>query len=226
MLNNNIKNKLVLLRSEGKTYSEIQKALGIRIPKSTLTYWCKDVVLPEGHQERIKQINLENIQKAGVIAAEINRKKREEYLHSVFEKNLYLSTKLKDLDVAKIALAILYLGEGSRKESRGGIMFGNSDPLIIKLFLSLLRKCYSLDESKFRCTVQCRADQNTRILEYYWSKITSIPLKQFYGSRIDPRTIGRPSKKPDYKGVCRIDYLSRQVFLELLTITKIISTGP
>ena len=105
-------------------------------------------------------------------------------------------------------------------------MFGNSDPSIISLFMSLLRYCYNIDESKFRCTLQCRADQNTKKLEKFWSQITKIPLSQFYKARVDPRTIDKPSKKLNYKGVCRIDYFSADLFIELKQIAEIIHRGP
>ena len=104
-------------------------------------------------------------------------------------------------------------------------MLGNSEPLVIRLFLNLLRYCYNIDESKFRCTLQCRADQNIPKLEKFWSQITNIPLAQFYKARIDPRTIGKPSNNPNYKGVCRIDYFSGDIFMELKQIMSLI-LGP
>lgn len=69
------------------------------------------------------------------------------------------------------------------------------------------------------------ADQDIKKLERFWSKVTSIPLSQFYKTRIDPRTIGKPSKKPDYKRVCRIDYFSTEIFIELTKIVEIIYKG-
>jgi len=90
------------------------------------------------------------------------------------------------------------------------------------VFVDLMRKCYKIDESKFRCTVQCRADQNIKELEFFWSKTTDIPLKQFYKARVDKRTIGQISRKKDYKGVCRIDYFSSALDLELKYIAQVI----
>lgn len=94
---------------------------------------------------------------------------------------------------------------------------------MIGLFLKLLRQCYEIDEKKFRFTLQCRADQNVKKLEDYWSKVTRIPLSQCFKVQIDPRTIGKPSKKKDYKGVCRIDYFSAHIDTELKIIVIIIS---
>jgi hypothetical protein len=59
--------------------------------------------------------------------------------------------------------------------------------------------CCIIDEKKFRCTVQCRADQNSEALISFWSTTTLIPQNQFYRLRIDKRIIGMPTKKPIIK---------------------------
>ena len=221
-----LKEKVIKLRKQGKTYLEIQKGLKVSIPKSTFSYWCHNIPLPFGYQRKIREYNNFNLNKARKVALVVNRIKRERYLQSIVKRNMHLKGVLKNRDVAKITLAALYLGEGSKSSKRGSLMFGNSDSFIIGLFLSLLRYCYSVDEKKFRCTLQCRADQNIKKLNKFWSRITKIPSSQFYKARIDPRTIGKPSKKFDYKGVCCINYFSADVLLDLLQIPKIIYKGP
>lgn len=216
--------KTVALRKKGKTYGEIKKIIGKPIPKSTLSYWFRNIIMSEIHQKRVSKKILENIQKAQAKALITNCIKRKKYIQEVQNRIKHLPVRLKNKDTAKIALAMLYLGEGA-KGQRGSLMFGNSDPLVIRLFLSLLRRCYNIDKNKFRCTLQCRADQNIKKLEKFWLQITKIPLSQFYKARIDPRTIGKPSKKLDYKGVCRIDYFSGDIFMELKQIVNIISEG-
>jgi len=220
-----LKEKVIKSRKEGKTYLEIQRRLKRTIPKSTLSYWCRNIPLPLGYQRKIEAYNKFNLNKARNIALKVNKSKRKHYLQSVAERNLHLKTILRDRNVSKVALAILYLAEGTKRQ-KGSLTFGNSDPFVISLFLRLLRSCYDINESKFRCTLQCRADQNIKKLEKFWTKITKIPLSQFYNARIDPRTVGKKSKRLDYKGVCRIDYFSADTFTELLQIPKIIHTGP
>jgi hypothetical protein len=222
---NKLKEKVIKLRRKSKTYLEIPKILKVPIPKSTLSYWCHNISLPLGYQRRIQDYNKFNLDKARKIALAINKIKRGKYLQLIANRNVHLKTALKNKDTAKIALAMLYLGEGS-KTQRGSLMFGSSDPFIVSLFLHLLRYCYNIDERKFRCTLQCRADQNIKKLEKFWFRITKIPLYQFYQARIDPRTINKPSKKLNYKGVCRIDYFSAELFIELKQIAEIIHKGP
>lgn len=220
-----LREKAIRLREGGKTFAEIKSALKVDAPKSTLSFWCKGIPLPLGFQRRIREYNKFNLEKARKIALEVNRIKRKEYLQSIFDRNKHLKAILDNREISKIVLATLYLAEGT-KSHRGSLIFGNSDPFIVSLFVYLLRYCYKIDERKFRCTLQCRADQNIKKLEKFWSRITKIPSKQFYKARVDPRTIGKKSKKLDYKGVCRIDYFSGDIFLDLLQIPKIIYKGP
>src|SRR3989344_9424095 len=215
------RNKAVLLRKQGKTYSEIM-ALIPKISKSTLSYWLSGLELSDKQKEKLAQNVNRKLVKARGVALEIAKEKRIKYLTDIENDDNYIFKSLANKRVAKIALATLYLGEGS-KARRSSLSFGNSNPNIINLFLKLMRNCYDIDESKFRCTIQCRADQDISHLEKFWLRLTKIPKKQFYRTRVDPRTIGKPSLKPDYKGVCRLDYFSARIYNELLVMGRIIS---
>ncbi|MFA5878275.1 MAG: hypothetical protein WC845_02830 [Candidatus Staskawiczbacteria bacterium] len=220
-----IKKEVVRLRKIGKTYSEILQIISPQVAKSTISNWCRNIILTPTQEARISnkiEINLANAQLRSLA---VRRLKRKDYLDSVEHRVKHLKNYIKKKDAAKIALAMLYLGEGSKGLHRGSLCFGNSDPVVISLFLRLLRKCYSIDERKFRCTVQCRADQDTTSLNKFWRGITKIPKSQFYKARIDPRTTGKVSKKGKYKGVCRIDYFSADIFTELQIIPQVVFKG-
>lgn len=155
-------------------------------------------------------------------ALKVNAARVQERTEKLLADNRPLLQHLDSLPTAKIALAMLYLGEGSKNPKRSALVFGNSDPEVIALFLSLFRKCYQLDERKLRCTVQCRADQDTAQLKRFWVKITGVPSSQFYEAQVDQRTVGKPSKKLAYKGVCRVDYLSAEIFHDILQTIRVL----
>ncbi|MFA5208185.1 MAG: hypothetical protein WC428_06095 [Candidatus Paceibacterota bacterium] len=224
-MKNDLKEKVITLRKKGNTYNEIISKLKVIIPKGTLSSWCRDIPLPHEYKAKLKKLNNEALIKARICSIETSKIVRRKELEMIHSENVPLIKTIKNKDVAKIALAMLYLGEGRKDRKRGSLLFGNSEPMVISLFLYLLRLVYDIDEKKFRCTVQCRADQNTKTLEKLWSEITKIPLSQFYKTRIDPRTIGKPTKKLDYKGVCCIDYFSSKVFAELLELPNVIKRG-
>lgn len=207
------------------TYREIKNKLSTDIPKSTLSYWCRDIVMPDTYHEKVKTLNSQGLKdgREKVLAIrklrKIARNELLRYKYRALKQLIYNDPKL-----AQASLGLLYLTEGAKNRS-GGLMFGNSDPQIIQLFLRLLRKVFPINETKFRCTVQCRADQDIEKLDKFWSAVTKIPLGQFYKARIDQRTIGKPTRKIGYMGVCRIDYLSANVYNELQVIIELITEG-
>ena len=221
-----VREKVIALRKKGRTYTEIQKTVGVPIPKSTLSYWCKNVQLPKEYEERVSKIVANGAERGRKIAVAVNRVRREKYLKALEKRNLYLLRKL-DKDVLKIALAMLYLGEGAKWRRSRGLCLGSSDPNIIKLYLKSLRACYNINEDKLRCRIGHRADQGLDKLQKFWSRITKIPLKYFYRTKPDPRTIGKRTKKEDYKGVCVVYYGSTEIQLELEIIANlVIKLGP
>lgn len=216
-----LKLNAISLRKRGKMYSEIQKILNEKVPKSTLSLWFKEVKFSNAQNEALKKRIENKLIESRAISLKNKREKKEIYLKEVEKRNIHLKNSIKDKNVAKIAIAMLYLGEGTKRGPC--IVFGNSNPEIIGLFMRLLRYCYNINENKLRCTLQCRADQNIKKLEIFWSEITKIPLNLFYKAQIDPRSIGKKSNKSNYKGVCRIDYFSSDVFNEIKKIGEILS---
>lgn len=220
-----LKRKSIALRQKGMSYSMIQEKLGVKVPKSTFAYWFRDVQIPTLYIESLKRDNLKHLIKARKLSRDLRMLNRQNYLQGFFKRNLPLKDHLANPDIAKIVLTILYLGEGSKNPKRGGVVFGNSDPAIIKLFLTLMRRCYEIDEAKFRCTVQCRSDQNLEELNRFWARTTGIPLHQFYTPRIDSRSQGKKTEKRGYKGVCRLDYFSAEILIDLLSGIKVLTRG-
>jgi len=215
-------NKVRKLRILGKTYGEIRKEISLKIPKSTLSDLCRGVKLPKNYIERISKLNIENLGKGRRIALEINKIKREEFFKKLEELNIPIAERISDKDIAKIALAMLCLGEASKYSKTGpSFCLGSSDYRIITLFLELLKECFDFNLEKVRCTVQCRADQNIDELEKYWMNVTKVPKRLFYKSRIDPRTIGKPTRKKEYKGVLKIDYFDSKVQHDLESLENL-----
>lgn len=211
------------LRKKGKTYSEINAILKTNVPKGTLNSWCRNILLPKFYKRKIALLSTSNLEKARKKALIINREKRRKYLTSLKTANQEKANKVRDKDIARIALAMLCLGEASKSNKGTTFYLASSDKRIVLIFLKLLEYCFKdFDINKIRCTVQCRADQDTTKLNRYWGQVTNIPRRLFYKAKIDPRTVGKETKKKDYKGVLRIDYLNRKTQLELEILADLI----
>ena len=216
-----LREKARKLRSKGKTYSEIQKILGISMPKSTLSDWCQNVVLPDWYNAKIQELNNKNFAKVQAIAHASIKRKRELYLKEVRKEASAVLKKFNTKGL-KVALAMLYLGEGTKWKSHAGLSLGSSDPDIILLYIYLLKKCYKIEPQILKCRVSYRADQNINELEEYWSTVTNISRENFYKTKPDPRTKGKKTKKLDYKGVCVLTCAGAKIQLELEEISKLL----
>lgn len=213
------------LRSKGKTYSEIMEVIGINIPKSTMAEWCRGVEVPDSYWKRLDEINKYNYLKARKTAWEVSKQRRERLITKLHKNSCNLIDRIKDRDILKLMLSALYLGEGSKWKSHHGLMLGSSEPDIVNLYIRLLERCYGIKIETLKCRISYRADQNLRSLEKYWSKVTQIPLTNFYKSKPDPRTVGKKTKNKEYKGVCVVTCAGTHIQLELEAIPKIILKG-
>ncbi|MFA6295496.1 MAG: hypothetical protein WC666_03685 [Candidatus Paceibacterota bacterium] len=223
MINSNLKKRAIFLRSKGKTYSEINCVLRKKISKSTLSYWLQNINLSKSVKEKVRSKNIEHLNRIRLKALNTLKKSRNNYFRRIKADNFTLKKIINNKDICKIALSMLYLGEGSKRG--GSLTFCNSNPYIIQLFLYLLRNCYNLDERKFRCTLQCRADQDIEQLQDYWSKITNLDKDLFNKPQVDKRSFGKKTLKDDYKGVCRLDYYSADIYNQISIIPRIIFKG-
>ena len=97
-----------------------------------------------------------------------------------------LTVKEKELKTAGI---MLYWGEGSKWDGEKIVDFANSDEKMIIVFLRFLREVCGIEEKKLRVYLYCYANQKPQELIKFWSKITRIPVKNFY----------KPYVKQDFK---------------------------
>ena len=195
-----LKSKAISLRKQGKSIREIESSLGI--PRSTLSYWLRIIKLTTSQYKILENKHKKSLIKARKIAIVWHNKQKADRLK--FAENEAEKTLLKiktSREIVELALALLYLGEGSKKSQTTGM--GNSDPLILKFFLKIMTDIYKINLEKIRFDLHIRADQNGELLKKYWSKELKAPLKRFKSVSVDKRTIGKSSYK-DYKGVCVI----------------------
>ena len=152
------------LRSQSWTLQEIASELGVA--KGSVSLWVRDVDFvprprnrghPAGpkHPMRLKK------------EAEIERcrEEAEDWVGTMTQR-----------DLSMYALA-LYAGEGSKRD--GSVVFANSDPVLMRLFVVWLRNEFDLDESKFRVKLYLHADLDLDPAVEFWSAVVDVPPDQF-----------------------------------------------
>ncbi len=213
------------LRARGYSFLEIAQQPDVQVPRSTVVSWCAGVAMTEPGLSRHRRVVAERLLVAQKNSAASKKSERLSRVSAAESRAISSGPFMDTLASKKAILGALYLAEGT-KGHRGGPTFGNSDPEIIRLYLRLLRECFVLDEGKFRCTLQARAGQDIDSLEEFWLRETGIPRAQLYKARIDARGGGQLVRKPDYKGVCRIDYFDANLLYEISAIGRILVQGP
>ena len=186
------------MRRRGVSTRDVEKRLGIS--RSTLSYWFRKVRLHPRFARRMKIRNKRALIKARIGAVKWhNGQKAVRLQQASHEANMTLSRlDCKNDDIAELALALLYLGEGMKTS---GTALGNSDPLILRFFIKMIQRLYQVESADIKCELHLRADQDPIQLTRYWSKMLKVPIANFRKPSIDKRTIGRPTYA-HYKGVC------------------------
>ncbi len=158
--NLSIVDEAIDLRKNGYSYEEISKKL--KIAKSSAYLWCNQVKLNEKAKKRISGRMAIGIKKA----KEVLKTKRDNILKIISDNsNHYLSKIEFNKEFNKLLCSFLYWGEGSKNTN--SLIFTNSNPKMIRSYLTLLRKSFELDESKFRALVHVHEyHEDIEIKEY------------------------------------------------------------
>jgi len=200
--------KAIELRKLGKSYSEIRKEM--RVSKSSLSRWLKDVKLTPAQEERLYvELRAKNAYR---LVKENQRKRVERTERIVGAAKQQANTLLKD--PLFLAGLMLYWAEGDKSEKSEYVKFSNSDPAMIKFMMKWFRKICRIPEDKFRIELHIHKLHCRKDIENYWSKVVGIPLSQFYKTQIKPTSLGQ-RKNYLYNGTCAIRIGSKDLFRKI-----------
>ena len=171
--------KAYKLRVNGRSYSEIQKLLGI--PKSTLSTWFTDLELPEKAKERLDQ---RAYQKS--IAAILKHNRAQTHIAQQNARSTRNDAKadirqLTERDIFMLGVS-LYWAEGYKRpimhngkiKTCHPVSLSNSDPGLTKIYLRFLRKTCNVPEEKITGEIRVYEHHNEAHLLNFWNKTTDI----------------------------------------------------
>lgn len=194
------------LRKVGYSMAEIAGKL--KISKSTVSLWVRNVTLSDQAKQRIQ-----SRKELGRAKGLFSKKAAELVEIAAIQttvNNLYCQTDLNK-NYFKLLSAFLYWGEGSKNSNC--VSFINSDPVMMKTFVTLLRKSFEIDERKLRVLLHLHDYHNEVELKQFWSKVTEVPISQF--SKIYQKKHTQNTIKDGYKGCCRLRYYDVKIVREL-----------
>jgi len=213
MKRSQLKIKAQKLRQKGNSYREIGVNLGIS--KSTAYFWTNNEPILDAGKNRLVKLMAASKLKARCTIL----RKKENYLESLDQGCQVLKTsKLLGeygINELKIFLALLYWGEGSKTQTR--VVFTNSDPGMVKIYLSLLRAAFDIKNDKFSAFLHLHSYHDAEEMLIFWSKITGIDKKRI--SIYNKKTSGL-SRKKGYKGCISVRYGDYRIFEEITLIIR------
>jgi transposase len=182
-----LRERAVSLRRQGRSYREIQGALGAS--RSTLSLWLKDIPLTEEHRAALaaKALTASRRRAAALHAASQARdwrlsKEAAQQIGTLSHRELF------------VAGVVAYWAEGAKTKpwgKREGVDFINSDPDMVRLFLNWLDLVgVSKEHLSYRVAIHESADVETALR--FWSNVVQAPPEQFLRTtlkRHNPRTV-------------------------------------
>ena len=171
------KQKAILLRKQGKVYSEILKE--IPVAKSTLSLWLREVGLAKRQLQRVTKKRIA-AQMKGARARRIQRLSSTEKIMSQAKKEVGSLTRREFWLIG----VVLYWGEGSKEKEYNpgnGVTFMNSDPEMISLFLRWLSEFCDIKKSEisFRLHIHDNNAYRIEVVRRFWAKTTGFPRSSF-----------------------------------------------
>lgn len=208
-----IKKRVEKLREMGKTYAEIRKE--IPVPKSTLSAWLGEKY--KGIFDRKAQ--LAHLKRARILAAA--RLRRDKAVRDAVSakrgKETASSLGTQDIAFRKALLSMLYWAEGAKAGRGNTLKFVNTDPRLAKLYITLLRSCFSIDEKRVRIRLHLHYYHNKVKAVRFWSKLLDVPSSQFGKLYVKSRSKTRKFRK-NFTGICFISYSDTGIFNEVLAL--------
>jgi hypothetical protein len=161
------------MRKEGKTYSEILAE--VPVAKSTLSLWLRSVGLSKSQKQKITKKRLDAARR-GAFA---RRQGREKLVALHTAQGAEDVGKLSERELWLVGVA-LYWGEGSKQRGSdvsAGIMLGNSDGDMLRVFLKWLKMLkVSSSDIYFELYVHETRKKDKELFRLWWSKKLQVDV--------------------------------------------------
>lgn len=187
------------MRKKGYSIGEIERKL--QIPRSTLSGWLREIKLSDKQKAKLLQNSLKSLFKARTLAVKWHHQQKSNRLQIAKDEasSVLSETDINNKYLLEIALAMLYMGEGSKKNITS---LGNTNPLILNFFIKSMKILYKIDESKIMCDIHLRSDQNANKTIEYWSRQLNLSINRF--TTVKDKRIVKSKTYTNYMGVCVI----------------------
>ena len=188
-----------LRREEGLPINEIARRL--RVAKSSVSLWVRDIELTPEQQQALRAMN-------PAYNKQLNGSRANAARYLALRKQAQESGRARVRRGERLHLAgcMLFWAEGSR--NRNTVRFTNSDPEMVRLFVTFLRQCFEVPDEQIRIACNLFADHLPRQweIEQHWLDVTDLPRTSLFKSIVN--VYSKHSKKKRQNklpyGTCRV----------------------
>ncbi len=196
--------KARIMRRKGISIIVIARELGVS--KSTVSLWCRDIILSKEQIKKLESDKKDGVRKSQLLGAESNKNKRLKAIELANLLGREIVGVISKRELMLIATA-LYWGEGSKSLRTGVFLFVNSDPLMILVIKRFLNEVMKVSDTDIVCRVQINCIHEKRIGDVlnFWKNLLKLSQNQIK----KPYYINTKSRKiyenyDNYYGVCRL----------------------
>jgi predicted transcriptional regulator len=198
-----VRAKARAMREQGLDYNRIAAELGVS--KSSVSLWVRDLPRPPGlSYEECRKRSAEGVRRYWAAQRTIREAKRE-VLRALAASQI---GQMNDREIL-IAGAIAYWCEGAKNRHgrwNDRVIFTNSDPALIRLFLRFL-DAVGVERSSVIYCVQIHESANIEAAQRFWLDVTEADPAQYRRPTLkkhNPRT-RRKNTGEGYHGCLRVD---------------------
>ncbi len=198
-----IKEEVRRLRRNGLSLSQIYEKT--KVPITTIRSWISSIVLSKDQKNALRDRTQRALQGGRIKAQRLKKEKRAILEKTLLNKGIREIGKLSSREFFLIGVG-LYWAEGFKNKHERRLGFCNSDPTMIKFYITWLEKALNIKRKDLiaRLTLNIYHKNKTLELEKYWSRITSIPLSQFTKPFYQNSLWKKQYNVDTYRGVLRI----------------------
>lgn len=193
------KAKAVELRKKGYTYNEILKE--VKVAKSSLSLWLKDLPLTKSEKKYLKSNTQANISRGRIKAAtcnHLNRLERDTLVAIEAEQEFH---KFSEEGLFQTGVA-LYWAEGAKRS--GMFHFTNSEPEMVQVMILWLERYTSYNKNQCAYRLYVHNPYAHLGYEKKWAHKLQVSTTLFKSSVVKPTKL-LSKKRPGYEGCLRLE---------------------
>jgi hypothetical protein len=195
------------LRAEAWTLMEIATELGVA--KGTVSVWVREVEFTPKPRNRGHPAGPHH---------PMRLRKEAEITRCRAEADAWLG-EMTHRELTMYCLG-LYQGEGAK--TPGGLSMANTNPVVLRTFVTWLRRAFDLDETRLRVRLYLHDGIDLQAATAHWSRVLDVPSEQFqkpYRAVADPT---RRSSKHE-NGCATLIYSCSTIHRRVLAMIEAIS---